>query len=43
MVGTTRPTINKALQSAAERGLVSLARGRITVIDLPGLAKQAQL
>jgi CRP-like cAMP-binding protein len=43
MVGTTRPTINKALQSAAERGLVSLARGRITIIDLKGLSKQAQL
>lgn len=43
MVGTTRPTINKALQSAAERGLVALGRGRITVIDLAGLAQKAQL
>lgn len=37
MAGTTRPTANKVLRQAEERGHVSLRRGRITVLDLEGL------
>jgi CRP-like cAMP-binding protein len=39
MAGCTRPTVNRALKSAAEAGVVDLARGRIRVLDLEGLRR----
>jgi CRP-like cAMP-binding protein len=39
MAGTTRPTANRVLQKAMARGLVSLARGSIVVVDRPGLTR----
>ena len=37
LVGTTRETATRILGEFAEQGLISLGRGRITIIDLPGL------
>jgi CRP-like cAMP-binding protein len=42
LVGTTRPTTNQLLQSLAERGVVTLGRGRITVLDLATLRAAAE-
>ena len=42
MAGTTRPTVNRALKAAVESGLVELGRGRITILDLDGLAARAE-
>jgi CRP-like cAMP-binding protein len=39
MAGTTRPTANRVLQKAVARGLVSMARGSIVVVDRPGLTR----
>ena len=39
MAGCTRPTVNRALRSAAEAGVVDLARRRIRVLDLEGLRR----
>jgi CRP-like cAMP-binding protein len=39
MAGCTRPTVNRALRSAAEAGMVDLARRRIRVLDLEGLRR----
>jgi len=36
-VGCSREAVNKALHRLRERGLVTLGRGRITVIDIDGL------
>lgn len=41
MAGTTRPTANRALKAVEEAGLIELGRGRITVVDLDGLAAKA--
>jgi CRP-like cAMP-binding protein len=38
MAGTTRPTANRVLQDLVQRGVVTLSRGRITVIDRTRLA-----
>ncbi|WP_035911892.1 Crp/Fnr family transcriptional regulator [Knoellia sinensis] len=38
IVGGTRPSINEALQTLAERGVVELGRGRITVLDRRALS-----
>ncbi len=38
MAGTTRPTANRALTAASAEGIVSLGRGRITVVDPRALA-----
>lgn len=42
LAGTTRPTANRALKDAEERGLISLGRGRVTVLDRDGLRRAAQ-
>jgi CRP/FNR family cyclic AMP-dependent transcriptional regulator len=42
MAGTSRATVNAVLRDAQSRGLVELARGRVRVIDLAGLAKRAR-
>jgi CRP-like cAMP-binding protein len=39
MAGCTRPTVNRALRSAADAGVVDLARRRIRVLDLDGLRR----
>lgn len=41
MAGTTRQTVNKVLRQAQEDGLITLARGRITVADGVGLSRRA--
>lgn len=41
MAGTTRPTANRVLRSMAEAGIVRLARGRIEVLDLRRLQREA--
>jgi CRP-like cAMP-binding protein len=41
MAGTTRPTANRMLTSTQEEGLVSLGRGRVTVLDREALARRA--
>jgi CRP/FNR family cyclic AMP-dependent transcriptional regulator len=41
LAGTTRPTTNRALRRAEERGLVELARGGIRITDLAGLTAAA--
>jgi CRP-like cAMP-binding protein len=40
LVGTSRETTTKVLGDLAERGLVRLSRGRITVLDREGLAAE---
>ena len=37
LVGGTRQSVNTALQRLADRGIISLARGRLEVLDLDGL------
>jgi CRP/FNR family transcriptional regulator, cyclic AMP receptor protein len=37
MAGCTRPTVNRALRSAQDAGMVDLARRRIRVLDIDGL------
>jgi CRP-like cAMP-binding protein len=39
MAGCTRPTVNRALRSAQDVGMVDLARGRIRVLDIEGLRR----
>jgi CRP-like cAMP-binding protein len=39
MAGCTRPTVNRALRSAEEAGMVDLARRRIHVLDIEGLRR----
>ena len=41
LVGGTRPSINQALQGLAQRGIVSLGRGRLTILDRERLAREA--
>ncbi|MBE1610006.1 Crp/Fnr family transcriptional regulator [Actinopolymorpha pittospori] len=41
LVGTSRETATKALNDLAERGLVRLGRGRITLIDPDGIAAES--
>ncbi|WP_336921461.1 Crp/Fnr family transcriptional regulator [Aquipuribacter sp. SD81] len=43
LTGGTRPSVNQALQRLARRGVVELARGRVTVIDRDRLAARARL
>jgi CRP-like cAMP-binding protein len=33
IVGTTRPTVNRVLRAAEERGVVQLSRGRLQVLN----------
>jgi CRP/FNR family transcriptional regulator, cyclic AMP receptor protein len=42
MAGTTRSTANKALREMAERGVLSLRRGRVVVHDPVALARAAR-
>jgi CRP/FNR family transcriptional regulator, cyclic AMP receptor protein len=42
LAGTTRPTTNRALRRAEERGLVELARGGIRIADPEGLVAAAR-
>ena len=41
MAGCTRPTVNRALRTAEEAGMVDLARSRIRVLDVAGLRRLA--
>ncbi len=41
MVGTSRETATKVLGDFAERGLIKLARGRVSVLDRAGIAEAA--
>jgi CRP-like cAMP-binding protein len=38
-VGSTRPTANRALRTAENKGVLSVTRGRVKVLDLEGLRK----
>ncbi len=40
LAGTTRPTANQALRRLEELGLVRLARGRVEILDPPGLRQR---
>lgn len=40
MSGTTRPTVNEVLRDLARQGAVRLGRGRIEVLDAPGLRRR---
>ncbi len=42
LVGTTRPTLNKHLQSAAAMGVVTIRRGSIEIVDREALTAQAR-
>jgi CRP-like cAMP-binding protein len=42
MAGTTRPTANRVLMSLQADGLLTLARGRTDVLDLPALERRAR-
>lgn len=42
MAGTTRPTANRALQTLAADGIVTLRRGHIAVLDAGQLARRAR-
>ena len=42
LVGTTRPTVNRLLRSAADEGLVRVARGSITVLDRAAVQRKAR-
>jgi len=42
MAGTTRPTANRMLKAAEDEGWLSLARGRIVVLDAAAIAHRAR-
>ncbi len=42
MAGTTRETVNRTLRREADRGSLTLGRGRVTVLDVAGLTKRAR-
>src|SRR3954470_20313215 len=42
MAGTTRPTANQVLRGAEEKGLISIGRAQVRVLDPRGLARQAR-
>jgi len=41
LCGTTRATVNQLIGKLADRKLLEVARGRVTITDLPGLARKA--
>ena len=41
LVGTSRETATKVLGEFADRGLIRRGRGRITLLDIDGLAAEA--
>ncbi len=43
LTGGTRPTVNQSLQRLAEQGIVSVARGRVEVLDVPRLRSQVRV
>lgn len=43
LVGGSRPSVNQVLQKLASSGAVSLTRGHIEVLDLPGIQRRAGL
>ena len=42
MAGTSRATVNRVLREEERRGVVALARGRVTVLDALALARHAR-
>ena len=42
LAGTARPTVNRILRAAQADGLVTIARGRLEINDLPGLRHRAR-
>jgi len=42
LCGTTRPTINKLIGKLTDNKLLEVARGRVILTDLPGLARKAR-
>lgn len=42
MAGTTRPTANRILKELEDAGVVAVARGRIEVVDIAALERQAR-
>ena len=41
LAGATRPTVNQVLRDEERRGAIELTRGRITILDVPKLARRA--
>jgi len=41
LVGTSRETVTKILDNFADRGLVRLGRGRVTLLDVAGIDAEA--
>jgi CRP/FNR family cyclic AMP-dependent transcriptional regulator len=41
LCGTTRATVNQLIGKLVDRKLLEVARGRVTITDLPGLARKA--
>ena len=42
LAGTTRPTANRVLRELEDRGIITLARGKLVVEDRSGLAGKAR-
>jgi CRP/FNR family transcriptional regulator, cyclic AMP receptor protein len=42
MVGGARQTVNRALRSLEERGLIGVSEGKIEILDLDGLRRRAE-
>jgi CRP/FNR family transcriptional regulator, cyclic AMP receptor protein len=42
LCGTARPTMNQFLNRLAERGLIEVGRGHVTIRDLDGLRRRAE-
>lgn len=42
MAGTTRPTANRILKELEEAGVVAVSRGRIEILDIAALERQAR-
>jgi CRP-like cAMP-binding protein len=42
VVGTTRPTMNRLLREGEDAGVVRLARGRLEILDVDGVARRAR-
>ena len=42
MGGTDRPTVNQLLGKLADKALLEVARGRVIITDLAGLARKAR-
>ena len=41
MLGVQRSTVNPIAQHLQDRGLIAYSRGKITILDLPGLHRQS--